>query len=129
MSDEMSQVQVIGLPKPKSWDDYEAGCMSTFGGGHRTDGHLDAFQHGMGTVFNLLRSEFPPAQQCKSAPALYEACKAALQINALTWDRAVSSMVGVPDNARASALMERIIEIETQLRAALTSATPLEGTP
>ena len=54
----------------KTWDDYEQGCLDTFGGGHRTDGHLEAFRHGMSTVFNLLRSEFPPAEVCKSAVEL-----------------------------------------------------------
>ncbi len=71
----MSQVQVIGLPRPKTWADYENGCLATFGGGHRGD-ELDAFQHGMQTVFNLLRSEFPPAEQCKAAPQLVAALEA-----------------------------------------------------
>jgi len=31
----------------------------------------------MSTVFNLLRAEFPPAEQCKAAPALLDACKLA----------------------------------------------------
>lgn len=62
-----SQVQVIGLPKPKTWEDYEQGCLETFAGGHRNDGHLEAFQHGMQTVFNLLRNEFPPAEVCTAA--------------------------------------------------------------
>ena len=63
----MSQAQVIGRPEMKTWDDYEQGCFASFGGGHRSDGHLEAFQHGMSTVFNLLRSEFPPAEICKAA--------------------------------------------------------------
>jgi len=62
-----SQAQVIGLPKMKTWDDYEAGCLASFGGGHRSDGHLEAFQHGMQTVFALLKAEFPPAEACKAA--------------------------------------------------------------
>ena len=63
----MSQAQVIGLPKMRTWDDYEQGCLDTFAGGHRNDGMLDAFQHGMRTVFSLLRNEFPPAELCKQA--------------------------------------------------------------
>lgn len=71
----LSQAQVIGRPRMKTWDDYEQGCLASFGGGHRTDGHLEAFQHGMSTVFNLLRHEFPPAEQCKAAPSLLEALR------------------------------------------------------
>ena len=70
-----SQVSAINEPEPKSWNDYEQGCLSTFGGGHHADGHLEAFRHGMQTVFSLLRLEFPPAEQCKAAPRLLEACK------------------------------------------------------
>lgn len=60
---EISQCTIVGLPQPRTWDDYEKGCLSNFGGGHRSDGHLEAFQHGMSTVFNLLRAEFPPAEE------------------------------------------------------------------
>ena len=63
----LSQAQVIGLSRVKTWDDYEAGCLASFGGGHRSDGHLEAFQHGMKTVFALLKAEFPPAEVCMAA--------------------------------------------------------------
>jgi hypothetical protein len=62
-----SQVQIVGRSTPKTWDDYEQGCLMTFGGGYRNEGHLEAFQHGMRTVFNLLRAEFPPAEVCMAA--------------------------------------------------------------
>ena len=38
-----SQVQAFGGPAIITWDDYENGCLSTYAGGHHTDGHLDAF--------------------------------------------------------------------------------------
>lgn len=71
----MSQVQAIGAAAPQSWDDYDQGCQLTFGGGYRTEPELDIFRHGMGTVFNLLRHEFPQAQLCKAAPQLLSALK------------------------------------------------------
>lgn len=58
-----SQVQIVGQQPPKTWDDYERGCLATFGGGHKTTETIEAFRHGMQTVFNLLRHEFPPAEQ------------------------------------------------------------------
>lgn len=64
-----SQVSVIGIPAPKSWDDFERGCLLTFGGGYRTDEEREIFRHGMQTVFNLLRREFPSAEQCRAAAA------------------------------------------------------------
>jgi hypothetical protein len=71
-----SQVSCVGFPPPKSWDDYDEGCQLTYSGGHHEKEARDAFKHGMGTVFNLLRAEFPPAEMCKAAPALYAACQA-----------------------------------------------------
>src|SRR4051812_27978099 len=67
----MSQAQVIGLPRMRTWDDYQAGCLATFGGGHRGS-EFEAFQHGMQTVFTLLRAEFPTAETCKTAKGLLE---------------------------------------------------------
>ena len=100
MSDgETSQVTVIGKPQPKTWDDYEQGCLSTFGGGHRSDGHLDAFHHGMSTVFNLLRGEFPSAEVCKSAPALLGACEA-MVANIDSW-----IATGIPADAQESEIL------------------------
>lgn len=74
-----SQVQAINGPAPKSWGDYENGCLLTYRGGHHDVASCSAFQHGMRTVFNLLREEFPPAEQCKAAPLLLEAAEAMLQ--------------------------------------------------
>ena len=74
----MSQATIIGLPQPKSWEDFERGCRATFGGGYQTEAERDIFHHGMTTVFRLLEREFPPAEQCKAAPDLLAACKAAL---------------------------------------------------
>lgn len=59
-----SQCQVIGRGHIRTWTDYRQGCLSTYGGGHHTDGHLEAFQQGMQTIFNLLEEEFPPAERC-----------------------------------------------------------------
>lgn len=61
----LSQAHVIGLPAPKTWDDYERGCLATFSGGHHEEATREAFRHGMQTVFNLLRSEFPPAEEIR----------------------------------------------------------------
>ena len=61
-----SQVRVVGLPAPETWDDYEQGCLMTYGGGYKTKGEIDIFHHGISTVFNLLRNEFPPAEHIRS---------------------------------------------------------------
>lgn len=61
----MKQSDVIGRPSPTSWDELEANCLTTFAGGHHDPERLGAFQHGMRTVFNLLRNEFPPMGYCK----------------------------------------------------------------
>ncbi len=37
------------------WENQRKGCLATFAGGHHSDGKLDAFQHGMDTVFNILQ--------------------------------------------------------------------------
>lgn len=71
-----SQCQIIGTPAVKSWNDYENGCLATYGGGYRTEEELSIFHHGIVTVFNLLRAEFPPAEQCKTAKDLMAACQA-----------------------------------------------------
>lgn len=73
----MSQCQVLGEKPVKTWKDYRNGCLATYAGGHHGDGHLDAFRHGMETVFNLLEEEFPPAELCKVAPDLLRGCRAA----------------------------------------------------
>jgi hypothetical protein len=57
-----SQVSCIGKPQPRTWDDYEEGCVGAFRGGYRDPVAAEAFVHGMRTVFNLLRDEFPPAE-------------------------------------------------------------------
>ena len=66
----MSQIDIIGLPKAKSWDEYEFGCLTTFGGGYRSNEEWEIFHHGIVTVFNLLRAEFPSPELCKSSPDL-----------------------------------------------------------
>lgn len=58
----MSSVGAINGPQPLTWDDYEQGCLGTFRGGHEGP-EAEAFCHGMQTVFNLLRAEFPPAEE------------------------------------------------------------------
>lgn len=62
---EWSQVQAFGGPAPKTWDDYEAGCHATFGGGYQTEKEREIFRHGMTTVFNMLRREFKPAAEAR----------------------------------------------------------------
>lgn len=63
----MSQCRVIGTPAPQTWDDYERGCLATYGGGYRTKEEIAIFHHGIATVFNLLRHEFPQPEQIKNA--------------------------------------------------------------
>ena len=58
-----SQCQAMNEPNYKTWDEYRKGCLSTFAGGHHSDGMLSAFQHGMNTVFNLLEGEFPSPKE------------------------------------------------------------------
>ena len=60
-----SQVDAFGAKPVRTWADYRAGCLGTYGGGHEGK-ELDAFRHGMETVFNLLEAEFPPAEVCKA---------------------------------------------------------------
>jgi len=60
-------------------------------------------------VFNLLRSEFPAAELCKSAPQLLAACKAAL----------VAIAKRVDERGGAANHWEH--EAETQLRAAIAA--------
>ena len=50
-----------------TWDEVERACLSTYAGGHHDDGHLPAFQQGMGTVFNMLRSGYPTPDECQQA--------------------------------------------------------------
>ncbi len=59
----LSQAQVIGMPRMKTWDDYRHGCLTSFGGGYKEQRELDIFHHGIETVFNLLQAEFPPAEE------------------------------------------------------------------
>lgn len=61
--EEMSQIQTIGEPPPKTWDDYRNGCLSTFHGGYHDPKEVEIFQHGMITVFNLLTNELPPLEE------------------------------------------------------------------
>lgn len=79
-----SQCQTVGEPAPRTWDDYEQGCMGTFGGGYRTKEDLEIFHHGMSTVFNVLRAEFPTAAQCKAAPEMLEALRGLIAVIGLT---------------------------------------------
>jgi hypothetical protein len=63
-----SQVQIFGGPAPKTWDDYEEGCLKTYGGGYHEEREMEIFHHGISTVFNLLRAEFPLAVQGAPVP-------------------------------------------------------------
>ncbi len=60
-------------------ENLRADCLGTYAGGHHSDGHLEAFQHGMETVCNHLDSWIPtPTPQPKgddSAPAPDQAPK------------------------------------------------------
>jgi hypothetical protein len=71
----MSQVSAVGEKHPQTWDDYERGCLSTFGAGITNYAKLVPYRDGMQTVFALLRDEFPAAELCKAAPKLLAACK------------------------------------------------------
>lgn len=69
MNEKRSQVSSIGRPQPRTWKDYEDGCVGTFRGGHEGKEGA-AFVHGMRTVFRLLTEEFPRAELCQRAPDL-----------------------------------------------------------
>jgi hypothetical protein len=71
MSDERSQVQAINERPAETWDELESQTLSTFHGGH-DGGDLSNFQHGMRTVFELLRKEFPEMMRCKHADTYCE---------------------------------------------------------
>ena len=43
----------------KTWDEFESNVNASFGGGHHSDGLMDAYRHGINTVCNVLRSQFP----------------------------------------------------------------------
>lgn len=58
-----SQAQAINEPTHKTWEDYRKGCLMTFHGGYHNAEEVSIFQHGMETVFNLLKSEFPQPQE------------------------------------------------------------------
>jgi hypothetical protein len=60
-----SQVRGIGEAKPKTWDDLERMALATYGGGYRTDDERAIFHHGISTVFNMLRNEFPPLESIR----------------------------------------------------------------
>ena len=75
----MSQCQAISEPNYKTWDEYRRGCLATFGGGHHDDGNLDAFRHGMDTVFNLLEAEFPEPYHIATLQAVREAARAVVK--------------------------------------------------
>jgi hypothetical protein len=42
-----------------TWDDLERTALETYGGGYREQNKLDAFHHGMRTVFSMLKGGFP----------------------------------------------------------------------
>ena len=50
------------MAKSDTWKEYREGCLGTFLGGYTCDGDegkLEAFQHGMNTIFNVLEDTFP----------------------------------------------------------------------
>src|SRR3990167_4833360 len=91
----LSQCRTWGEPHPKTWADYRRGCLATYGGGHREQDTIEAFRHGMETVFNLLEAEFPEAYICKCAVAAEGAEK--LMGNAEGRYRAVQEISVSPD--------------------------------
>ena len=64
-----------GQPPGRTWDDYLDGCFAEYGSGYRDGSKREIFQRGMRAVFALLEEEFPPAEVCKAAPELLEACR------------------------------------------------------
>lgn len=69
MTSDRPQCQPFGYTKPLTWDDYEAQCMATYSGGHRDELSREAFRHGMGTIFNMLRNEFPSPEAIRKNAA------------------------------------------------------------
>lgn len=58
-----SQSDPVGAPPATSWKEKRERCHMTFGGGYSDAPSLEAFRHGMDTVFNLIEAEFPPLDQ------------------------------------------------------------------
>jgi hypothetical protein len=112
-----SQVHVVGESAPKTWADYRKGCLSTYGGGHHGK-EVEAFQHGMETVFNLLEAEFPPAEQCKAVPALIAACENCLATLLIMQQPKIAP--GVASNAELARIASE------GLRESLAKAKPKE---
>lgn len=135
-----SQIQAIGVPPPKTWQDYRDGCLMTFHGGYHDDVKLDTFQHGMNTVFNLLENELPsllPAAAPEQADGVTEAetegeerIDAASQIDIQFRRMAIVKMYDFGSDGRhmdALAMLDRIINDAcalaiTRLRADLATA-------
>jgi hypothetical protein len=55
----------------ETWDDIESQCVGTYRGGHEGK-EAEAFVHGMKTVFEVLRADFPQPYVCRHAPELLE---------------------------------------------------------
>ena len=54
------QATIIGKAKPRTWQELSQDCQAVFGGGHHTDGGLEAFHHGIRTAFNVVEDVVPP---------------------------------------------------------------------
>lgn len=115
-----SQVDAIGAPPVKTWDDYRRGCKMTYAGGY--DGaEFVAFQHGMDTVFNLLEAEFPPAEVCK-APQPESAAKR------VEWHDRLGAMIDQVGHPKYS--LHELITGMRQLRdEMLTAVLPVDTAP
>lgn len=86
----VSQATVIGSPSPKTWTELEANCKATFGGGYATNQERRIFRHGMTTIFNLLRAEFPEMAICKEADTSLRAAEEALRARPTMSEREIS---------------------------------------
>ena len=123
-----SQCQPVGAPAPKTWDDYEAGCEATYGGGYRTNEEIEIFHHGMATIFNLLRGEFPSASKCKAVDDLIAACKAALRLPDLSVYAEEASGSHHHSARKAKEYHDKMNAVLEQIEAAIAKATTPKGT-
>lgn len=62
----MDQWNCIGQKPAETWETMRESCHMTYNGGHRTQEAIDAFHHGMDTVFNCLTAGgFKEMHECR----------------------------------------------------------------
>lgn len=68
-----------------TWDALERDCLQTYAGGYHDAEKLNAFRHGMSTIFNVLRGAYLDADAMNKV--INEAAELRQQVSALTAER------------------------------------------